>query len=103
MNEMTTINMKCTWPTPTPRIGDLTQPLFHLLALGVGVGGNANFRVGVGGNANFRVGVGYTRIFRHQHVGIPCWGSKPTRGRNANGFASQWTISFIGTSKMMSV
>ena len=47
-------------------------------AMGVGVGGNANFS-----------------IFRYHHVGIPhaklwCWGSEPTRGPNANGFASQW-------------
>ena len=51
---------------------------------------NANFRFGVRGKANFCV-------FRYQHVGIPnaklwCWGSKPTPGPNANGFASQWNI-----------
>ena len=34
---------------------DPTQPIFHLLALGVGVGENANFRFGVGENANFSV------------------------------------------------
>ena len=27
-------------------------PIFHLLTLGVGVGGNANFTVYVGGNTN---------------------------------------------------
>ena len=27
--------MKSTWPTPVPRIRDPTQPIFHLLALGV--------------------------------------------------------------------
>ena len=52
--------------------------------------GNANFSVRVGGYANFS-------IFTYQHVGIPDaklwhWGSKPTRGPNANGFASQWNI-----------
>ena len=52
--------------------------------------GNAKFRVGIGGNSNFS-------IFRYQHVGIPNaklwrWGSKLTRGPNANGFASQWNI-----------
>ena len=57
-----------------------------------GVGGNTNFSICVGGNANFST-------FRYQPVGIPkaklwCWGSKPTRGPNANGFASQWNIDF---------
>ena len=65
-------------------------PIFHLLVLGVGFVGNANFSVSVGGNANFS-------IFRYQHVGIFDakfwrWGSKPTSGPNANGFASQWNI-----------
>ena len=67
--------MKCTCLTPAPRVGDLTLPIFHLLALGVGVEGNANFSIHVGGNANFSV-------FRYRHVGIPNaklwrWGSKP--------------------------
>ena len=31
--------MKSTWPMPAPRVGDPTPPIFHLLALGVGVGG----------------------------------------------------------------
>ena len=36
-------------------------------------------------------------VFTYQHVGIPKaklwrWGSKPTPGPNANGFASQWNI-----------
>ena len=58
--------------------------------LGVCVGSNANFSVCVGGNANFSV-------FGYQHVGsfnvkLWCRGSKPTRGPNANGFASQWNI-----------
>ena len=69
------------------------QPIFHLLALGIRVGGNANFRFGVGGNTNFSV-------FRY-HVCIPNaklwpWGSKPTQGPNVNGFASQWNIGFTG-------
>ena len=76
--------MKFTCPTPAPRVGD--PPIFHLLALGVGVGGNANFSVCIGGNANFSVCVGGNAnfsIFRYQHVGIPNaklwhWGSKPT-------------------------
>ena len=59
---------------PAPRVGDPTPPIFHLLPLGVGV-------------------------FRYQLVGIPdakLWhlGSKPTRGPNANGFASQWNTGF---------
>ena len=37
-NEIDTNNMKCTCPTPAPRVGDPTPPIFHLLALGVGVG-----------------------------------------------------------------
>ena len=44
------------------------------LALGVGIGGNANVCVRVGGNANFSV-------FRYQQVGI--------------GNASQWNIGLI--------
>ena len=68
------------------------RPIFHLFLLGVGAGGNVNFSVQVGGNTNFS-------IFRYQHVGIPNtkvwrWRSKPTRGSNPNGFASQWNIGF---------
>ena len=42
------------------------------------------------GNANLS-------FFRYQHVGIGNaklwrWGSEPTPGPNANGFASQWNI-----------
>ena len=60
--------------------------------LGVAVGGNAYFSVSIGGNANFSV-------FIYQHVGILNaklwrWESKPTRGPNVNGFASQWTIGY---------
>ena len=40
-----TNKMKSTWPTPALRVGDPTPPIFHLLVLEVGVGGNANFRV----------------------------------------------------------
>ena len=54
--------MKSTWPTPAPRVGDPTPPIFHLLALGVGVGGNANFSVRMGGNTNFSVWLGVTQI-----------------------------------------
>ena len=39
------------------------RPIFHMLVLGVCVGGNANFSVRIGGNANFSV-------FRYQHVCI---------------------------------
>ena len=56
--------MKSTWPTPGPLFGNPTPPIFHLLAIGVGIGGNANSSIGIGGNANFSV-------FRYQHVGIP--------------------------------
>ena len=53
--------MKCMWPTRKFCVGDPTQPIFHCLALGFCVGGNANFSVfryqHVGnGNANFCVG-----------------------------------------------
>ena len=40
------------------------QPIFHLLALGVGVGGNANLRVGLGGSLN-------VSVLRYQYVGVP--------------------------------
>ena len=42
----------------------ITGPIFHLFALGVSIGCDANFSVPVGGNANFS-------DFRYQHVGIP--------------------------------
>ena len=74
-----------------------------MLALRVGVGVNANVSVPVGGEANFGV-------FRYQHVGIPnakLWrsGSKPMRGPNANGFASQWNIGLkqLATSPMSEI
>ena len=73
--------MKSTWPTPAPRVGERTPPIIDLLALGVGVGGYANFSIRVGGNANFCV-------FRYQHAKLWRRGSKPMRGPNANGFAS---------------
>ena len=43
--------------------------------------------------------VASARLFGYQHVGIPngkffCWGSRPTRGPIANGFALQWNIGF---------
>ena len=43
--------MKSTCPKPAPRVGDPTPSIFHLLALGVGLGGKANFSVCVGGKA----------------------------------------------------
>ena len=77
--------MKFTWPTPAPRVGDPTPPIFHLLALGVGFWGKANFSIHVGGTANLSV-------FGYQHVAIPYaklwhWGSKPARGPR------QWNVS----------
>ena len=68
------------------------QPIFHWLALGFSIGGNANFMFHIGGNANFIV-------LRYQHVGMPNaklwhWRSKPTPGPNANGFVLQWNIGF---------
>ena len=50
-NEMSTNNMKCTWPTQKFCVGDPTQPIFHWLALGFCVGGNANFIFCIGCNA----------------------------------------------------
>ena len=84
--------MKSTCLTQAPRVGDPKLPIFHLLILGVGIGGNANFSVLVGANSNFS-------IFRYQHVDNPnvklwCWVSKSMRGPNAHGFASQWNIGF---------
>ena len=72
--------------------GKILQPIFHWLALGFSGGGNAIFMFHVGGNANFST-------FRYHHVGIPKtklwhWGSKPTPGPNANGFALQGNIGF---------
>ena len=64
-DEMSTNNMKCTWPTRNVCVGAPTQPIFHWLVLGFCVGGNANFMFPVGGNANFSV-------FRYQHVGNQC-------------------------------
>ena len=74
--------MKSTWPMRELCVWDPTAPIFHLLTLGVGVEGKANFNV-----------------FGYQHVGISngklwCWGSETTPGPNANGFASQWNIGF---------
>ena len=91
-NEMSTNNMKCTWSTRKICVGDPTQPIFHWLALGFCVGGNANYMFRVGGNANFSV-------FRYQHVGIgnaksSRRGCYPTPDPNANGLALQWNIGF---------
>ena len=74
--------MKSTWPIQEFCVRDPRPPIFHLLALGVGDEGNANFSV-----------------FRYQHVGMGKaklwrWGSKPTGGAYANGFALQWNIGF---------
>ena len=37
-NEISTNNMKCTWPMRTFCVGDPTQPLFHWLAFGFALG-----------------------------------------------------------------
>ena len=83
---MSTNNIKSTWPTQIFCIGDPTQFIFHWLALGFCIGGNANFMFCIGGNANLD-------NFKYQHVGIPnanLWrlGSEPMLGPNAKGFAS---------------
>ena len=82
-NKMSTNNMKCIWPMRKFCVGDPTRPIFHWLALGLCVGGNANFI-----------------IFKYQYVGISNaklwrWRSKPMPGPNANSFASQWNIGLI--------
>ena len=71
-------------PNANPTLANPTPPIFHLLMLGIGDGGNANFSVRVGANTNFSV-------LRYQHVGIFNaslwhWGSKPMQGPKANGF-----------------
>ena len=63
-NQMSANNIKCTWPMQKFCIGDPSQSIFHWLALGFCVGGNANFMFCVGGYANFS-------ILRYQHVSIP--------------------------------
>ena len=54
-NEISTNNMKCTWPTRKFCVGDPTQPIFHWLAFGFCVGGNANLIFRNGGNEKFSV------------------------------------------------
>ena len=53
-NEIDIKELKYTWPIREFCAGDATQPLSHMFALGVGVGGNANFSV-----------------FIYLHVGVP--------------------------------
>ena len=80
--------MKCTWPTQEMCVWDTTQPIFHGLAFGFGIGGNTKFRFGVRGNSNFRV-------FRYQHVGVgnAKWLRRGlTQGPSTSGFALQWNI-----------
>ena len=77
-HEISTNNMKSTWPMPEFCVGELTRPIFHLFTLGVCIGGNTNFSVCVGGSAN-------VSAFRYQHLGIPnaklsLWGYCPTDG-----------------------
>ena len=82
--------MKSTCPMPAPCVRDPTPPIFHLLTLGVGLGGNANFSVHVGGNTHFstfRYPIPNSKLWR--------WESKPMQGANVNGFASQWNIGFM--------
>ena len=87
--EINTNKMKSTWPTPAPHVRSPTRPIFHLLALGVRVGGNASFRVRIGS----------ARLFRYQHVGIPNakflgLGYCPMQTPKARGFVLQWNIGF---------
>ena len=62
-NEMDTNNMKSTWPMREFLRWGPNEPIFRLLAWGVGVGGKTNFSVCVGSNAIFST-------FGYQHVAI---------------------------------
>ena len=68
------------------------QPLYHWLALG--------FCVRVTQILYFALGVTYILAFLDTNMLVISkaklwrWGSKPTPGPNANGFASQWNIGF---------
>ena len=73
--------MKCTCPTQEICVWDLTQAIFHWLALGFRDGvnanfkieGNANFKIRFGGNTTFEIRVGGNanfNVFGYQHVGI---------------------------------
>ena len=54
--------MKFTWPTQEFCVVDPGQPIFHLFALGVCVGGNVNFSLRIGGIAQRD---GPMRVFSH--------------------------------------
>ena len=87
--------MKCTLPTPCC-IGDPTQPIFHWLALGFCVGGNANFMFLVGGKANFSVILDTNMLVSPTQ--ILALGQLPNAkirvGPYASSFALQWNIGF---------
>ena len=78
-NEINTKNMKCTCPTQRPNTRDPTQPIFHWLTLGFGVGGNANLKLCVGSKL-----VSPTKFWRLGHC--------PTPTPDARYFALQWNI-----------
>ena len=63
MNEINTKKKEMFMANAKILYGDPTQPIFHWLAFGFCVGGNANFMFRVGSKANFSV-------FRYQDVGI---------------------------------
>ena len=83
-------NMKCTWPAPAPRIGDPMPPIFHLLALGVGAGGNTNYRVSRWGTQILAF-IDTNMLVYCQHE-FSCWEGDPMQNPNASSFASQWNI-----------
>ena len=93
-NEIITKNMKCTWPTPAPRVGHPANLYSTCSRWG--------FALRVMQILGLALGVTHFSDFRYQHVGSGnaksshnChWGSNPTRGPNASGFALQWNIGF---------
>ena len=62
--EMSTNNMKSTWPMGEFCFWDSTRPIFHIFVLVVCIGRNPKVSARIGGNENFS-------IFRYKHVGIP--------------------------------
>ena len=93
--KLTPKKVKCTWPTPKFGVG-----YFRLACVWVSRRVKRNFKVShrvkcekfASTNAKdtnmlLYFALGDAKVWR--------WGSKPTPGPNANGFASQWNIGFI--------
>ena len=75
--------MKSTWPMRKFSVGDQTPTLFHLLHWG--------FVLGVTQILVYALGVTQILAFLDTNMLISpmrnCWGTKPMRGPNVNGFA----------------